>query len=153
MTVKPMRSLRNPGQDQFGSQAANRRIAERQVTSIKTRKIDYDRESQARTRLGLIEPLPAPRSLLAFRRRKPASIVVDNDPQPCPVAALRRSFGQDLDGHPRGCPFAGIVYEVAYHLLQILPFATKPCRRISPDLNGDSAISMNFLHCPAQSFC
>ena len=51
----------------------------RQVAAIEPRQFHDDRQAQARARLGLVEPLPAPRHLLALAGVKPGPVVIDDD--------------------------------------------------------------------------
>ena len=67
---------------------------------------------------------------------------------PAPGAA--GVFHQHLDEDLRGRPFAGVVDQIAGHLLEILAFAAKPGLRIGLDLDGDAAVAMDLLHGPAQ---
>src|SRR5947209_15547314 len=70
--------------------------------------------------------------------------------QPQTAARLMRRLYKDLDEDPRGRPFAGIVDEIADHLLQILPLAAEFCRRIGLGLDDDATATVDLLHGPPQ---
>ena len=46
-----------------------------------TREIDHDRQTKAGAGLGFVQPLAAARDLGALGRRKPAPVIVDDNPQ------------------------------------------------------------------------
>ena len=111
-------------QHQFRAQAADRGGAERQAAAVERGEFDHDRQAEPRAGLGLVEPASAPRDLLALGRRQAAAVVVDDDAQST-AAGRRRRAPADLDGDPRLRPFAGIVDEIADHLLEVLPLAAE----------------------------
>src|SRR5579863_1357520 len=138
------------GQKEFGPQSSDRGPAKGQASAIESRKIDHDRQAQTRAGLGFVQPLSAAGYLGTLLLRKAASVVVDNDPQHRRYPRRGRLLDHDLDGYARGGPFAGIVDEVADHLLQILPLATKLCLRHDGNIDRDAAIAVDLLHRPAQ---
>src|SRR5262249_9775392 len=82
---------------------------------------------------------------LALRRRQAGAVIVDHDPQG--RARLHGvALGEHLHGDARLRPLAGIVDQIAYHLLEVLPLAAKArvARRL--DVDRDAAIAMDLLH-------
>src|ERR1700722_16644172 len=128
-----------PGQYQFRPQPTDRGVAERQAAAIERGEVDHDRQPEPRARLGFVQPLAAPRNLGPLGRREPPPVVVDNDPQSVAGAGLDRPLPPDFDEHPRGRPFAGIVDQIAGHLLEVLPLAAKFRLRIGFELDHDAA--------------
>src|SRR6185437_7706005 len=115
----------NPRQHQFGPQSADRRVAERKAASIKGRQIGHNRQAESRTWLRLVKPLAAARDLRALGRRQPAPVIVDGNAKDRTSAGFPRRLLAHLDEHVRGRPFAGVVDEIAGHLLEVLPLAAK----------------------------
>ena len=98
-----------------GAQAPLGRRFEVETTLIKMGEIGDDREPKARPRLALIKALPSFHAYSQLGLGEARPIIIDDDRE------ARRSihaFGVDLDPRPR--PLAGIVEQVADHLLEIL---------------------------------
>src|SRR5262247_2163708 len=58
-------------QHQFDPQAADRRRAELDLAAIELRQLHHDRQAEAGTGLGLVQPQAAVADLLALLRREP----------------------------------------------------------------------------------
>src|SRR5437879_417781 len=98
-------------QSQRGLQPAEAGAPERDGTAVEARQIAHDRQPQAGSRHLLIEPRPRGESMRQLLRRQARAIVLDRDRQATIVAAARR-------GDPATGPLAGIVHQVAEHLLE-----------------------------------
>src|SRR4051812_25062953 len=114
------RTSSNSRQDQFSAQAADRGGAERQPAAIETGQFDDDREPEAGARLALVKPSTTKRDLLALLRRKAGAVIIDDDPQEWPANRWIGPFREDLHGDPRLRPLAGVVDQIADHLLEVL---------------------------------
>ena len=146
-----MRSRRR--QHQLGPQAADRGGAERQRAAIERREIDHDRQAEAGAGLGLVEPVAAPRLPPARAptavRPGPSSSTTTRSvvPRLRAVGALR----QHLDGDARLRPLAGIVDQVADHLLEVLPLAAEARLARRLDVDRDAAVAVDLLHACARA--
>src|SRR5581483_858140 len=78
--------------------------------------IGDDREAKPRARLALIEPLPPLHRPFALLLGQSWTVIVDDDEKS--LVFYRHPRGRF---HLRVRPFAGIVEQVADHLLEILP--------------------------------
>src|SRR5687767_8320129 len=114
-----------PRQHEFGAQAADRCGAEREPAAVKRSELHHDRKPQSGAWLALVESSAAPRHLLALRRRQPRTVVVDDEADKAAFAARVGMFRYHLDRYPLA-PFAGVVYEISDHLLEVLLLATEP---------------------------
>src|SRR5262249_6416450 len=93
--------------------------------------------------LGLIEAAAAIAHLLALLRGEAGPVIVDHEAHHrAAVAAVRHHFQVDA----RLRPLAGVVDQVADHLLEILALAAKARRFRRVDVDGDTAIAMDLLH-------
>src|SRR6202051_4448389 len=134
------------GQHQLRPQAPDRRGAELELAAIEAGHLHHDRQSEARPRFGLVQPPPTAGNLLALRGRKSRTIVVDRDADDPPAFRPVQLLREYLDGDPRLRPFAGIVDQIAQHLLEILALAAKLRVIGSVEIDGDAALEMDLLH-------
>ena len=114
-----------PRQHQFGAQAPDRRSAQREAAAIEAGELDHDRQPKPGAGLGLVEPPAAPAtcSRCCGDRPGPSSSTT--------MRTMRRSLWtsgrstNDLHRDARLRPFAGIVDQIADHLLEVLPLAAE----------------------------
>src|ERR1051326_5579940 len=81
--------------------------------------------------------------------REAGAVVVDPEPHPRFSRGPRGAViavGEHFDGDARLRPFAGVVDEVADHLLEVLPLAAKADRVRRLDVDGDAAAVVDLLH-------
>ncbi len=89
----------------------------------------------AAPRHALIQPLAALKEAVPVIGCETRPIVIDGDVKPI-LTPLRPHFDA------RAAPFAGVIDEIAQHLLQILALAAKHQARLANDLDGDAAIAV-----------
>src|SRR5215468_9790284 len=133
----------NGRQHQLRPQPANGRVAKLEIAAVKGSELAHDGEAEPEARLGFVEPQAAPRHLIALRRTKAGTVVIDDDAHDRGAIA---SFGHHFDADPHLRPLAGVVYEIADHFFQVLPLTaeTHVGRRV--EIDGDAAALMDLLH-------
>src|SRR5262245_18992425 len=133
-------------QNQLRTQSAERRRPEGQTAAIQRRQLDHDRKTKARAGFCLVQSLPALRNLFTLRRRKAASIVINNETDGLTIANALFWITNHLNRNTRGCPFAGIVNEVPHHLLKIRALALKLDLLVGVDIDRKAFVAVNLLH-------
>src|SRR5215831_6523415 len=101
------------------------------------------REGPLNGRQHQLRPQAAPRHLIALRRTKARTVVIDDDAHDRGAIA---SFGHHFDADPHLRPLAGVVYEVADHLFQVLPLTAEAHVGRWVEIDGDAAALMDLLH-------
>src|SRR5262245_5248514 len=86
----------NSGQYQLHPQAANGCVAELEIAAVERSEFQHDGEAEPGTRLGFVEPQAAPRHLIALRRIKAGTVVVDDDAHDGDAVA---TFGHHFDAY------------------------------------------------------
>src|SRR5579871_2059334 len=108
------------GQYELRAQAADRCAAEHKLAAVEGREIRDDRKAEPRARLVLVELAATARNLLARFRRQARPVIVDEDMEEGAVDGMAGFLPEHLDFDARVRPFAGVVDEIAEHLLEIL---------------------------------
>src|SRR6185295_19570220 len=132
--------LSSTWQHQFGAQPSDRGRSQREVSAIEVDELDHDRQPQPCAGLGLVEPAAAPADLLALLRGQARTIVIHDDADDAPLAVDLGPLHERFQRDARLRPFAGIVDEVADHLLEVLPLTAEARVLGRIKHNGDAAV-------------
>src|SRR6266568_3601573 len=129
-------------QHQFGAQPSDWSRPEREVSAIEVGELDHDGKPQPCAGLGLVEPSAAPADLLALLRGQAGTIVVHDNAYDAPLAVDLGPLHECFQRNARLRPFAGIVDQVADHLLEVLLLAAEArvLERLKHD--GDATVAV-----------
>ena len=95
------------------------------MAAVKRRQIGDDRKAEARSGLRFIETLAPRQRGLAQPGVKSWPIVVDGDTKETALREVAPGLRRYADRNRVARPFAGIIDEIANHLLEILAFPLK----------------------------
>src|SRR5262249_40574990 len=122
-----------------GKQAAQLGLGHGEAAAIDLRDVLDDREAEAAALARLVEPDAALLRNAALLARHAGSIIADLDLEPRAFPLHR--FGHDA----RLCVFAGIVEQVAEHLLEILTLAAESDLGGAVQCDRDAALAVDLL--------
>src|SRR5262249_56556404 len=114
--------------------------------AVEARGLHEDREAESGPRFGLVESTAAGGDLLALLGGKSRAVIVDHDTNDAAIVGRLGLLREYLDRHPPLRPLAGVVHEIADHLLEVLLLTAeaRALRRVHS--NGDTAVVMDLLH-------
>src|SRR5712691_673695 len=132
-------------QHEFGAQAADRCGAEHEFSTVERGEIDDDGEPEAGAGLGLVEAAAASGERLTRLRRQARPVVVHHHAEELSIRLAVR-LGEDFDIDAAVRPLAGVVHEVAQHLLEVLLLAGEEDAVGRARRDGERAVVVDLLH-------
>src|SRR5262249_57203581 len=110
------------GRGEPGARPPHRRFLKRNRSAVNLGEIANDREAEAGALRRLVRPNAAPHDGLAHRWLYSRTVVINRNHDPF-------AFFRAAEPDPFACPLAGVVEQVAEHLIKVLSLSAEDVRR------------------------